>query len=164
MVKIILPIAILMASFCVAEPMTNATALIGVPLSTNEIARLPSCNATAPDTVFLGVVRSMLTGNLQELCYHFDGDYISSLPLNFNPTNISEEMASSFREMMYKPDFSNLVVTAYSASPSNQHVRVTASLRENFTARTLTEPLSLTLKQDSTGWKIISYDDDKWNE
>ena len=151
MVKIMLPIAILTASFCVAEPMTNSTALIGVPLSTNEVARLPSCNATAPDTVFLGVVRSMLTGNLQELCYHFDGDYISSLPLNFNPTNISEEVASSFREMMYKPDFSNLVVTAYSASPSNQYIRVSASLQENFSARTLTDPLSLTLRHYENG-------------
>ena len=106
----------------------------------------------------------MLTGNLQELCYHFDGDYISSLPLNFNPTNISEEVASSFREMMYKPDFSNLVVTAYSASPSNQYIRVSALLQENFSARTLTDPLTLTLRHYENGWKIVSYDDDKWDE
>jgi len=164
MVKVIMPIACLIFSFCVAEPMTNVTALIGVPLTTNEIARLPSRDAMLPDTVFLGVVKAMQTGNLRELCYHFDGDYLVSLPWSLNATNISEEIAASFHEMMVEPDFSNIVVTAYSASPSNQYMRVSASLQENFSARSLTDQLLMTLLHYDNGWKIVSYDDDKWDE
>lgn len=56
------------------------------------------------------------------------------------------------------------VVVAYSTLSSNQQVRVSASLQENFTVRTMTEPLSLTLRREATGWKIVAFDDDKWNE
>ncbi len=161
---IVLAFAGVLSAAVVMEPLTNATALVGVPLSTNELARLPSCDASSPDTVFLGTVKALRSGNLRELYYHFETNYLFGLTGLCGTTNISEDVAASFGTVMNDSDFSNLVVVAYSTLSSNQQVSVSASLRENFTVRTMTEPLSLTLRREATGWKIVAFDDDKWNE
>ena len=154
----------LMSMVCVAEPLTNATALVGVQLTANEIARLPSCDATSPDTVFLGTIKALRKGNLRELYYHFETNYLYSLTGYYDLQNIPNATISSFQTVMTDTNFSNVVIVAYSMANSNQVLRVTSSLQENYLSRTLTEPLILNLKSFPIGWKIVSYDDDKWDE
>lgn len=164
MVKIITLTVLLTTAVCIAEPLTNATSLVGVALTTNEVLRLPSCDASTPDTVFLGTVRALRTGNLRELYYHFEPNYLYGLTGHYNPSTVPAETVASFQSVMMDPNFSNIVIVAYATSTSNQFVRVTASLRENYTSRTLTEPLTLTLCNSTGGWKVVVYDDDKWDE
>ena len=164
MVKRVVLMTSLMSMVCVAEPLTNATALVGVQLTTNEIARLPSCDATSPDTVFLGTIKALRTGNLRELYYHFETNYLYSLTGYYDLQNIPNATISSFQTVMTDTNFSNVVIVAYSMANSNQVLRVTSSLQENYLSRTLTEPLILNLKSFPHGWKIVSYDDDKWDE
>lgn len=163
-VKIITLTTLLTTAVCLAEPLTNATSLVGVALTTNEVLRLPSCDASTPDTVFLGTIRALRTGNLRELYYHFESNYLYGLTGHYNPSTVSAETVASFQSVMMDPNFSNIVIVAYATSISNQFVRVTASLRENYTSRTLTEPLTLTLCNNTGGWKVVVYDDDKWDE
>lgn len=164
MVKRVVLMTSLMSMVCVAEPLTNATALVGVQLTTNEIARLPSCDATSPDTVFLGTIKALRTGNLRELYYHFETNYLYSLTGYHDLQNIPNATISSFQTVMTDTNFSNVVIMAYSMANSNQVLRVTSSLQENYLSRTLTEPLILNLRSFPNGWKIVSYDDDKWDE
>lgn len=164
MVKRVMLMTSLMSMICVAEPLTNATALIGVQLTANEIARLPSCDATSPDTVFLGTIKALRTGNLRELYYHFETNYLYSLTGHYDLQSISDATISSFQTVMTDTNFSNVVIVAYSMANSNQVLRVTSSLQENYLRRTLTEPLILNLRAYPNGWKIVSYDDDKWDE
>ena len=164
MVKIVVFMASLTAVTCLAEPLTNATLLIGMSLTTNEIVRLPICDSTSPDTVFLGTVRALREGNLRNLYYHFETNYLFSLTGYHIHSNVPEETASSFHAVMSDAHLSNLVIVAYSVLSSNQFVRISASLQENYVNRTLSEPIALTLSQNQTGWKIISYDDDKWDD
>ena len=154
----------LTTAVCIAEPLTNATSLIGVSMTTNEILRLPSCDASTPDTVFLGAVRALRTGNLRELYYHFDSYYLYGLTGYSNPLNVPSETVASFQSVMRDSNFSNVVIAAYSTSTSNQFIRVSASLRENYVSRTLLEQFTLTFRNCTNGWKIIAFDDDKWNE
>jgi len=154
----------LMSTVCVAEPLTNATALVGVHLTTNEIARLPSCDATSPDTVFLGTIKALRTGNLRELYYHFETNYLYSLTGHYDSQGIPAEAAASFQTVMGDTNFSNVVITSYSMATTNQVLRVSSSLQENYTSRTLNTPFVLTLRANANGWKVVSYDDDKWDE
>ena len=154
----------LAASVCLAGPLTNATALVGVPLTTNEIFRLPSCDASTPDTVFLGTIKALQTGNLRELYYHFEPDYLHGLTGYSNPSNVPAETAASFQSVMGDTNFSHIVIDAYATSTSDRFVRVAASLRENYTTRTLSEPMALTLCNGTNGWKIAVFDDDKRDE
>ena len=162
--KIVVLATMLVTVVGFAEPLTNATSLVGVTLTTNEISRLPSCSAVSPDTVFLGTVKALQTGDLRGLYYHFETNYMFSLIGYNTPSNVPAGMVSSFRSAMSDGSFSNIVIAAYSTSVSNQLVRVSATLQENFVGRTLTEPLTLTLRQYVNGWKIVVYDDDKWDE
>ena len=164
MVKRIVLVTSLMSIVCVAEPLTNATALVGVQLTTNEIARLPSYDATSPDTVFLGTIKALRTGNLRELYYHFETNYLYSLTGQYDLQSIPDATISSFQTVMSDTNFSNVVISAYSTANSNQVLRVTSSLQENYLSRTLTEPLILNLRSYPNGWKIVSYDDDKWDD
>lgn len=164
MVRRVVLMTSLMSMVCVAEPLTNATALVGVQLTTNEIARLPSCDATSPDTVFLGTIKALRTGNLRELYYHFETNYLYSLTGYYDLQNIPNATISSFQTVMIDTNFSNVVIVAYSMANSNQVLRVTSSLQENYLSRKLTELLILNLKSFPNGWKIVSYDDDKWDE
>lgn len=149
---------------CFADPLTNVASLVGLPLTTNEITQLPSRDAASPDTVFLGTIRALRTGNLNDLFYHFETNYLFSLTGYYDPEDIPIEMSTSFQTVMCDAIFSNIVVIAYSVVPSNQFTRVSASLQENYSSRTLTEPITLALRQNTTEWKIIAYDDDKWDE
>ena len=169
MVKIIVLIALLTTAVCVAETLTNATSLVGVALTTNEVLRLPSCDASTPDTVFLGTVKALQTGNLRELYYYFEPNYLHSLTGHYNPSTVPSETVASFQSVMLDTNFSNIVIAAHATSTSNQVVRVAASLQENYTSRTLIEPLTLTLCNSTNGWKVVAYkvvayDDDKWDE
>ncbi len=164
MVKRVVLTILLMSTACVAEPLTNVTALIGVQLTTNEIARLPSCDATSPDAVFLGTIKALRTGNLRELYYHFETNYLYSLTGYYNSQSVPTENATSFQTVMIDTNFSNLVITAYSMATSNQVLRVSSSLQENYTSRTLNTPFVLTLRVNANEWKIVSYDDDKWDD
>ena len=164
MVKVIALIASLATTVCIAEPLTNATSLVGLSLTTNEVLRLPSCDASTPDTVFLGTVKALQMGNLRELYYHFEQNYLYGLTGHHDPSTVPEETVTSFQSVMMDSNFSNIVIAAYATSTSNQFVRVTASLRENYASRTLTEPLTLTLRNSTNGWKVVVYDDDKWDE
>lgn len=149
---------------CFADPLTNVASLVGTPLTTNEIVQLPSRDASSPDTVFLGTIRALRMGRLNDLYFHFETNYLFSLTGHYNSENIPSEIVSSFEAVMSDDNFSNVVVTAYSVLPSNQLVRVSASLQENYSSRALTEPLTLSLRQVATGWKIVAYDEDKWDE
>ena len=164
MVKRIVHITSLMSIICVAEPLTNATDLVGVQLTANEITRLPSCDATSPDTVFLGTIKALRTGNLRELYYHFETNYLYSLTGHYDLQSIPDATISSFQTVMADTNFSNVVISVYSTANSNQVLRVTSSLQENYLSRTLTEPLILNLRSCPNGWKIVSYDDDKWDD
>lgn len=164
MVKIIELTVLLTATVCLAEPLTNATSLVGISLTTNELLQLPSCDASTPDTVFLGTVRALQTGNLRELYYHFEASYLHDLTGYSNPSNVPPETVASFQSVMSDTNFSHIVITEYSTSTSNQFVRVSSSLRENYTTRTLTEPMTLTLCNGTNGWKVVVFDDDKWDE
>lgn len=164
MVKRIMLAVSLAATICVAEPLTNVTALVGVPLTTNEICRLPSCDATSPDTVFLGTIKALQTGNLRHLYYHFETNYLFSLTGFYNSQSIPADTVASFQAVMCDTNFSNVVITAYSTATSNQFLRITSSLQENYTSRTLTEPLVLTLRKNANSWKIVAYDDNKWDK
>ena len=164
MVRIFFLLTSFTAATCFADPLTNVTPLVGMPLTRNEIVQLPSRDATSPDTVFLGAIRALRMGQLNDLYYHFETNYLFSLTGYYNLENIPMEMAASFQAAMCDINFSNIVVTSYSVMPSNQFTRVSASLQENYSSRTLTEPITLTLRQNTTGWKIIAYDDDKWDE
>lgn len=164
MVRIIVVNALLTTVVCIAEPLTNATSLIGASLTTNEVLRLPSCDASTPDTVFLGVVKALQSGNLRELYYHFDSNYLYGLTGYCNSLSVPAETLASFQSVMSDSNFSNVVIVAYATSTSNQFVRVSASLRENYTSRSVLEQFTLTLGNSTNGWKIISYDDDKWND
>ena len=64
---------------------------------------------------------------------------------------------------MQDTGFSNIVITAYSISSSNQFIHIEASLQESFSQRSLTENLKLLLIQDASNWKITRYDDDDWD-
>lgn len=161
--KVVLAIS-LMSTVCIAEPLTNASDLVGVQLTTNEIARLPSCDATSPDTVFLGTIKALRTGNLRELYYHFETNYLYSLTGYYDPQGIPAETTSSFQTVMIDTNFNNVVISAYAMTNSNQILRVMSSLQENYSSRTLTGSLILNLRSYANGWKIISYDDDKWDE
>jgi hypothetical protein len=143
---------------------TNAASLVGVPLTTNELLRLPPCDASTPDTVFLGTLRALQTGNLRELYFHFEPDYLHRLTGYRNPSEVSAEDEASFRALMSDTNFSHVVIAAYATSASNQFVRVAASVQENYTTRTLTENGTLTLCNGTNGWKIAVFDDDKWHE
>ena len=164
MVKIVTLTSLLAAAVCTAEPLTNATSLVGVALTTDEVLRLPSCDASTPDTVFLGTVRALQTGSLRELYYHFDSEYLYGLTGHYNSSTVPVETVASFKSVMMDTNFSNVVISTYATSTSNQFVRVTASLRESYASRILTEPLTLTLSNGTNGWKVIVYDDDKWDE
>ena len=164
MVKIVTLTALLTTAVGIAEPLTNATSLVGIALTANEVLRLPSCDASTPDTVFLGTVKALQTGNLRELYYHFEPNYLYGLTGYCNSLTVPAETVASFRSVMMDSNFSNIVITAYSISTSNQFVRITASLRENYTSRTLTEPLTLMLGNSTNGWKVVAYDDDKWDK
>ena len=164
MVKRVVLMASLMSIVCIADPLTNATALVGIQLTDNEIARLPSCDETSPDTVFLGTIKALRTGNLRELCYHFETNYLYPLTGYHDLQSIPDAIISSFQTVMTDANFSNVVIAAYSMVNSNQVLRVATSLQENYLNRTLTEPLILNLKLYPNGWKIVSYDEDKWDE
>ncbi len=164
MVKRVVLIISLMTTVCVADPLTNATALVGVQLTTNEIARLPSCDATSPDTVFLGTIKALRTGNLRELYYHFETNYLYSLTGHYDSQGVSAEAAVSFQTVMADTNFSNVVIMSYSVATSNQVLKISSSLQENYTSRTLNTPFVLTLRANANGWKVVSYDDDKWDE
>ena len=164
MVTIVALTALFVASVCLAEPLTNATALVGIPLTTNEISRLPSCDASTPDTVFLGTLKALQTGNLRELYYHFEPDYLHGLTGYRNPSDVPAETAASFQSVMSDTNFSHIVIDTYATSTSDRFVRVAASLRENYTTRVLTEPMTLTLCNGTNGWKIAVFDDDKRDE
>lgn len=154
----------LTGGLCIAEPLTNAASLVGIPLGASEIFRLPSCDATSPDTVFLGTIKALQTGNLQHLYFHFETNYLFSLTGYSNSQGIPDETIASFQSSMSDANFSNMVITTYSLTTSNQFLRVASSLQEHYISRTITEPLTITLRQCTTGWKIVSYDDDKWDE
>lgn len=164
MVKVIGLIALFAATVCNAGPLTNATSLVGVTLTTNELLQLPSCDASTPDTVFLGTVRALQTGNLRELYYHFEPSYLYGLTGYDNPSNVPAEIVASFQYVMSDTNFSHIVIAAYSTLTSNQLVRVAASLQENYTTRTLTEPMTLTLCNSTNGWKVVGFDDEEWEE
>lgn len=164
MVKEVVLMTSLMPIVCVAEPLTNVTALVGVQLTTNEIYRLPSCDATSPDTVFLGTLKALRTGNLRELYYHFETNYLYSLTGFHDLQSIPGAVISSFRTVMTDTNFCSVVIAAYSMANSNQVLRITSSLQENYLSRALIEPLILNLRSYPNGWKIVSYDDDKWDE
>lgn len=164
MVKYVMLALSFMSIVCMAEPLTNVAALVGVRLTDKEIARLPSCDSTSPDTVFLGTVKALRTGNLRELYYHFEANYLYSLTGLHDLKGVSEETASSFRSVMSDGSFSNIVIMAYSVTTSNHLLRVASSLRENYSCRTLENPFALTVRKTTSGWKVVSYDDDKWND
>lgn len=164
MVKFIVLVVSFTSVTCLADPLTNVNSLVGVPLTTNEIIQLPSRDAASPDTVFLGTVRALRMGCLRDLFYHFETNYLFNVTGCYNQDDIPLETVLSFQAVMNDDNFSNVVITAYSTATSNQFVRVAASLQENHISRTFIEPLSLTLHQSSSGWKIVAYDDDKWNE
>ena len=166
MVRIVMAATLLINVICFADPMTNATALVGASLTTNSIARLPSRDAATPDTVFLGVVRALRTGSLRDLYYHFETNYLFTIAGHYNVEDIPDESVSPFRTFMTDSNFSNIVIMAYSTTVSNQITRITATLKENYSSRTLIEPLVLNVRQNdgSTNWKIVSYDDDKWDD
>lgn len=164
MVKKVVLTILLMSTVCIADSLTNASALVGVQLTTNEIARLPSCDATSPDAVFLGTIKALRTGNLRELYYHFETNYLYSFAGCYDAQSVPAETASSFQTVMTDAAFSNVVITAYSMAASNQFLRVSSLLQENYSSRTLTNPFVLTLHLGANGWKIVSYDDDKWDE
>ena len=144
----------------------NATSLVGVSLTTNAIAQLPSRDATSPDTVFLGVVRALRTGNLRDIYYHFETNYLFTIAGCYNVEDIPDESVSSFQTVMTDSNFSNIVIIAYSTTVSNRITRISATLKENYSCRTLIEPLVLSVQRNegSTNWKIVSYDDDKWDD
>jgi len=166
MVRIVMATALLINAVCFADQITNVTSLVGASLSTNVIVQLPTRDAATPDTVFLGVVRALRTGNLRDLYYHFETNYLFTIAGQYNVENIPNEAVSSFRTAMADSNFSNIVIMSYSVMESNQITRITATLKENYTSRTLIEPLVLNVRpnQGSTNWKIVSYDDDKWDD
>ena len=166
MVRIVMGTSWLISAMCFADPMTNATALVGASLTTNMIARLPSRDADSPDTVFLGVVRALRTGSLRDLYFHFDTNYLFTIAGHHNVEDIPDETVSSFHAVMSDSNFSNIVIMSYSTATSNQITRISATLKETYSCRTLIEPLVLSVRQGegSAKWKIVSYDDDKWDD
>lgn len=147
-----------------ADQMTNALALVGIPLGNVEIAQLPQQDDSSPDTLFLGVARALAVGNIGDLYSHFDANYFTSLTGYACLQDIPATAVSSFEATMHDSNLSNIVIMAYSTSTSNQFLRIDAILQENFTSRSLTEPLELTIEQQSANWKIVSYDDDNWDD
>lgn len=147
-----------------ADPMTNALALVGIPLGNAEIVQLPQQDDSSPDTLFLGMARALAVGDIGDLYSHFDSNYFSSLTGYACLQDIPATVASSFEATMHDSNLSNIIITAYSTSTSNQFLRIDAVLQENFTNRSLTEPLKLTIEQQSDNWKIVSYDDDTWDD
>lgn len=166
MVRIVIILMVLADMTCFADPLTNVTTLVGVPLTTNEIARIPPRDGASPDTVFLGVIRALQTGNLRDLYYHFETNYLFTIEGYYNVENVPAETVSSFRDIMNDSNFSNIVIMSFSTTVSNQVTRITATLKENFLSRTLLEPLAVSVRrnQESANWKIVSFDDDKWDE
>lgn len=152
------------ACVCFADPSTNVVALVGIPLRTAEIVLLPQQDDSSPDTLFLGVVRALVTGEIRDLFSHFDANYFADLTGYADLQSIPSSTDSSFASTMQDSAVSNIVITAFSTSVSNQFVRIDASLQENFSQRSVVEPLQLTLEQNAGIWKIVSYDDDKWDD
>lgn len=163
MVKHFVVLALASAGICLGDPLTNASALVGISLGSAQISQLPERDGSSPDTVFLGVVRALQTGELPDLYYHFQTNYLASITGYANLQDIPAETVSSFSMVMQDINFSNVIITAYSTSVSNQNVRINALLQENYSQRSLTEALKLALEQDDSTWKIVSYDDDDWN-
>lgn len=164
MVKTLAFFWLTMVGVCIADPFTNAMSLVGVPLGFAQISALPVRDASSPDSVFLGIVRSLQTGEIVDLYYHFETNYLASITEYASYQSISVETASSFRTTMQDSSLSNIVIAAYSSSTSNQFIRINALLQENFSQRSIAEPLRLTLGQYSGNWKIVSYDDDNWDD
>ena len=163
MVKSFIILAFAFAGICFADSVTNVSALVGIPLGNAEIAQMPERDGSSPDTVFLGTVKALQTGDLLDLYFHFDANYLTSLTGYADLQDIPAEMLSSFSVTMQDANFSNIVITAYTTFVSNQYVLVNASLQENFSHRSLTESLKLSLQQNGSIWKIVSYDDNDWD-
>ncbi len=72
-----------------ADPITNICDLIGIPLSSNVWDRIPVRDRTTLDNVFLGSIRSFLTGNLTDVKFYFTDDLwkvatgLESVPMSF---------------------------------------------------------------------------------
>lgn len=164
MVKNSILLSVFLAGFCIATSVTNVQSIVGVPLGSAEIVGLPENDGSSPDTVFLGVVKALRAGELTALYFHFETNYLKSLTGLAGVQDIPAEDIDSFRTVMLDPCLSNIVITAYSASCNGQCATVEAALQENFAGRTLLDDVKLTLKHDSSGWKIISYDDDNWDD
>lgn len=163
MVKSLILLALAFAEICFADPATNVSALVGIPLGNAEIAQMPECDGSSPDAVFLGTVKALQTGELLDLYFHFDANYLANLTGYTDLQDIPAEIVSSFSVTMQDANFSNIVITAYTSSVSNQCVLVNASLQENYCHRSLTENLKLSLQQNASTWKIVSYDDNDWD-
>ena len=88
---------------CFADPSTNVVALIGIPLRTAEIVLLPHQDDSSPDTLFLGVVRALVTGEIRDLFSHFDANYFADLTGYADLQSIPSSTDSSFASTMGCP-------------------------------------------------------------
>lgn len=159
MVRMMFVCAVVCVNCCMAYTYTNVTELVGNPLSSTEISRLPTRDSSTPDTVFLGTIRSLQQGDLTGLYYHFETNYLFEVTGFHALGQIPEALQASFRSVMVDGCFSNLTISAYSAVPTNQAVKISALIRENFSARIVNESLNLVVSKFGTRWEIISYEE-----
>ncbi len=163
MVNLFLLLVVATVNICLADPVTNVSAIVGLPQGNAEISQFPQCDGSSPDTVFLGTIRALREGEFLDLCFHFETNYLFNVTGYANVQVIPASTVESFRTSMQDTGFSNIVITAYSISSSNQFIHIEASLQESFSQRSLTENLKLLLIQDASNWKITRYDDDDWD-
>ena len=146
------------------EAATNVSVCVGAQWPSNFLAAVSARDSSTPETVFLGVVRALNTANLRDLYFHFETNYLYRLVGVYQVNELTEEMVSSFRSVMSDPVPTNIVIVAYSQTETNNARRVSATIRECYPRRTMQESFVLTLQQQPAGWKVISYDDDKWDD
>ena len=137
-----------------AGNITNVNDIIGIPLTSNVLARIGARNRTTPDRCFLGSIRAFFLGNASDVKFYFTDDLWREATGLEPDAPISGTQSQNFRDAICDGCMSNQVFTACSIIATNG-IRVVESIMTDIVgSRISTNNFRHILVFTNSAWKV----------
>jgi hypothetical protein len=128
--------------------------VIGIPLSSNVWDRIPVRDRTTLDNVFLGSIRSFLTGNLTDIKFYFTDDLWKVATGLESDIIISDSQAQTFKNAICDGFISNQVLVSFSRTTTNSMQVINSTITDNIGSRETTNNFRLVFISTNSAWRV----------
>ena len=137
-----------------ADYITNVNDIVGIPLTSNVLARIGARNRTTPDRCFLGCIRAFCLGNASDLKFYFTDDLWRDATGLEPDAPISGTQSQNFKDAICDGYMSNQIFSACSIVVTNGMRVVESIMTDVVGSRTSTNNFRHILVFTNSAWMV----------